>query len=743
MKTKGITSAGYNQLRWVVLLLAIAVILPTVCLLWFMSQVVRNERLAVKQKLTDVYTQRLEKLSERIDELWSARIEMAEQQTVLKRQPVKMFEMLAGRDSIAGGSKACDSIIIFDSNRKLVYPLVVDEGRPDELSEEFDEAWGVEFAQANFDEALRLYEQIAGSFVDDYTRYSALMGQVRCLKKLGEIERAITLCRKIAYGQYPEDVSSSTISLSARARILLVELKKGTQKGLSRSDLQNLIGSAINYTPGSSYIFLPMGSQTRTFLLRKAIEIVEESDWAEELQQEVSKAKELLSAEELAVAVLDRYYTGVVSEPWYEDDALKLITLVRTTLDTIDEEVKWSWTEQLRQISTILDSLQTKQESTARFQRPEFNTPFDSWSEDSIRKLSLPEEVYGMYHNTEDKTYLLLQKADGFNSDFDLCGDALKESGVSYRITDNFGSYACGLENPEKAAFVTMPLGRFFLGWQIAIHFTDIDIFEKTAGKQAVLYMWAGLLAIAVMVAAGLLAAQAVGRQIKTNKLKNDFIATVSHELKTPLASMRVLVDTLLEGNYKDQQQVNEYLHLTSKENERLSRLIDNFLTFSRMERNKQAFNMVKAKPVAIAHAAVEAVKTKFDQSHCEFKMEICDDLPDVLADRDAMVTVLVNLLDNGCKYSYDEKKIELRTYNENGLVCFSVSDKGIGMSRRSVRKIFKRFYQADRSLTRHTEGCGLGLSIAKFIVDAHKGTISVESKLGEGSTFTIRLNSV
>src|SRR4030042_4811045 len=157
----------------------------------------------------------------------------------------------------------------------------------------------------------------------------------------------------------------------------------------------------------------------------------------------------------------------------------------------------------------------------------------------------------------------------------------------------------------------------------------------------------------AAMIAAGLLALQVIGRQIRLNKLKNDFIATVSHELKTPLASRRVLVDTLLEGNYKDQQQVREYLELTSKENTRLSRLIDNFLTFSRMERNKQAFEIVKTNPALIAHAAAEAVKTKFANRRCHFKLHIAEDLPYVMADRDAMVTVLVNLLDNEYKYSY------------------------------------------------------------------------------------------
>jgi signal transduction histidine kinase len=161
------------------------------------------------------------------------------------------------------------------------------------------------------------------------------------------------------------------------------------------------------------------------------------------------------------------------------------------------------------------------------------------------------------------------------------------------------------------------------------------------------------------------------------------------------------------------------------------------------MERNKQAFAMARTSPAAIAHDAAEAVKTKFSKGRCNFKVNIPEDLPDVTADRDAMVTVLVNLLDNAYKYSYDDKQIELRVFSENGSVCFCVSDNGAGISRRSVKRIFNRFYQVDRSLARRAEGCGLGLSIAKFIIDAHKGTISVESKPGEGSTFTICLNSV
>jgi len=732
------------------LLLAIAVILPTVCLLWFMSQAVRNERLAVKQELTNVYEQRLELMSERLDDLWSARIDSVMQKAAAELEPVEMFALLTGRDDGAEGTNICDAVVIYHSSGKAIYPVAGDGENPDEFPDEFNNAWGAEFTEKDYAKAIGLYGKIARSHYDDYVRCSALMGNVRCLRKLGEIEKAIVLCREMAYGQTPDNLSFSSVSLITRARVLLVELKAKTQDGLSRSDLQELVDSAINYTPGGDSGFLQMPSQTRVFFLRKAIEIAEESEWSEELKSQVSRAKALLSTEELAVAFLDRYDTSDVPDPWSEDATIKLVALLRATQTTI-EGVEWSsWTEQLteqlkRQISTVLDSYQAtiEKKGTGATERSALSALLELWPEDSVRRLELPEPVFGTYHSHGDRAYLLLQKTGTLGSDFELCGDGLDKLGISYRITDNSAAYVSGLENPQKPAFLKAPLGRFFPGWQVEIHFKDVDIFEQTADRQKVMYLWAGLLAIAVMLSAGLLTAHIVGKQIRTNKLKNDFIATVSHELKTPLASMRVLVDTLLEGNYRDQQQVTEYLELVSKENERLTGLIDNFLTFSRMERNKQAFAMTRTSPAAIARDAAEAVKTKFNAGQCEFQMDISEDLPDVPADRDAMITVLVNLFDNAYKYSYDDKRIELRAFAQDGSVCFCVSDNGVGMSRRSVKKVFERFYQADRSLSRGTEGCGLGLSIAKFIVDAHKGSISVESKPGEGSVFTVKLPAV
>ena len=354
--------------------------------------------------------------------------------------------------------------------------------------------------------------------------------------------------------------------------------------------------------------------------------------------------------------------------------------------------------------------------------------------------LGTKDKLYGQYGVSDGHIILKVNDQQRMENIFNDYIKKIQSLPARCRIYDENGNFVVGCDNVRAVLkFKTHLNSSYFHDWSTELYVDD-SAFKIVADRQITVYMWAGVLVVILIISSGVVAGSTINKQIKLNKLKNDFIATVSHELKTPLASMRVLADTLLEGNYKDQKQATEYLQLICKENKRLSGLIDNFLTFSRMERNKQAFEIVKTCPASITRAATDAVKTKFNKCRCEFKVEIGDDLPDVLADQDAMVTVLVNLLDNAYKYSYDDKHIELRVFKDNGSVCFRVSDNGIGLSQRAIKKIFKRFYQVDRSLSREAEGCGLGLSIAKFIVDAHKGSISIESKPGAGTIFTVEL---
>ena len=249
-----------------------------------------------------------------------------------------------------------------------------------------------------------------------------------------------------------------------------------------------------------------------------------------------------------------------------------------------------------------------------------------------------------------------------------------------------------------------------------------------------------GVIALAAVGALALLAVRLIRRQAAVAQLRNDLVANVTHELKTPLASMRLLVDTLLRAPVINQETAREYLQLIARENLRLSRLIDNFLAFSRMERNKQAFDFSPTAPKDIVDAAAAAVRERFHSPECRFEARAAPDLPPVTADAGALVTALLNLLDNAYKYSGDQKEILLRAGAADGGVAFAVQDNGIGLPPRETRRIFRRFYQVDPRMARTGGGCGLGLSIVQFIVKAHHGTVRVESEPGRGSTFTISL---
>ncbi len=278
------------------------------------------------------------------------------------------------------------------------------------------------------------------------------------------------------------------------------------------------------------------------------------------------------------------------------------------------------------------------------------------------------------------------------------------------------------------------------IGWSVALQLTGDDPFVLAADKRISAYLWTGAIVVGTIALLTVVIGRFVSAQMKLARIRNDLVATVTHELKTPLASMRALVDTMLQGRCRDQQQRNEYLELISTENERLTRLIDNFLAFSRMERNKQAFDFEKTHIDSIIAAAAEAMRERFASPNNQLKSEIEPNLPAVRADADALTTVLINLLDNAHKYTGDDKHIVCRAYGDNGLICLEVQDNGIGLSRRAVKKVFDRFYQVDQSLSRSRAGCGLGLSIVQFIVKAHGGTISVTSELGKGTTFSVKL---
>lgn len=679
MRSSQEINPGYSRLRWVILLLGVAVILPTICLVWFMTRAIKNERLAVRQKLVNICEDFALRYSHMSDEFWSVRKSIVLKE-LIERPAVDMFYAMT-----FSGSQA-DGAIIFEKD-KVIYPIE-ENAVSDETTEELEKALQLEFSRQDYLSALEFYKDIIAGSNSELTHRKAQMGVVRCSMRLGNINDAISCCRDVVFtdigGGGGGKSFGQVAQIRANAALLLAQLfekNKDTQPARFAEYLRNVFAMVNHYaSQNPGYRELP--SSQRIFLYEQAMVIYERN---KELPQEVfahhiELAGRMAQAEKLSLTILEKHYnllrqSGADGKPYR----------VRHT--------------------------------------PGFYFAKYSAGDSRCVLLFSRETLLAHFKRWQEESPLLLP--------FD------------WRIIDNAGQYIAGITVPPTRPLFTSSMGSYLSDWKLEFYIRDKAGFDQTAKSQITMYLWAGVLVIVLMLASGGFAVQVIGRQIKLNKLKNDFIATVSHELKTPLSSMRVLVDTLLEGNYNEQKQATEYLRLVSKENERLSRLIDNFLTFSRMERNKQAFDMVEVSPDAIAKNAAEAVQTKFNHESCKFSVTIDDNLPSIMADKDAMVTVLVNLLDNAYKYSYDNKQIELKVFSEDSFVCFSVKDNGIGMTRRQMKRVFDRFYQADSSLSRREEGTGLGLSIVKFIVDAHKGQITVESKPNKGTTFTVKLTAI
>jgi signal transduction histidine kinase len=281
--------------------------------------------------------------------------------------------------------------------------------------------------------------------------------------------------------------------------------------------------------------------------------------------------------------------------------------------------------------------------------------------------------------------------------------------------------------------------GTWLPGWQLSYVPLEPSPFDDVAARRRTAYLSVAIAGIGLIAIAGVLVGGGLRRHLRVARLKTDLVAAVSHEMRTPLASMRVLVDGLRADVVLDPVKTREYLDLLAVESSRLTRLIDSFLTFSRLDRGNDRTHLALVSPSDVVSSALDAIRERVPPTG-EVHTDIERELPLVRADRDSLSTALVNLLDNAIKYSPAAPRIEVRVRRDGSFISFAVTDNGIGIAPREQRRIFKRFYRVDQRLARDTSGVGLGLSIVELIARRHGGRVQVASDLGKGSTFEVRI---
>ena len=237
-----------------------------------------------------------------------------------------------------------------------------------------------------------------------------------------------------------------------------------------------------------------------------------------------------------------------------------------------------------------------------------------------------------------------------------------------------------------------------------------------------------------IVVLRDMTASRELDRLRKLDTMKSEFVANVSHELKTPLTSIKAYTEALLDMT--SEGQVKQFLKVIDEESDRLLFLINDLLNVSRIQSGKMKLNVARTAPGAVIEEILGISKVHSDKH--ELVVEIAPGLPLMWLDKEKLKEVMVNLISNGIKYSPKGGKVWVRMFLEGSNLKIQVQDQGIGVSKENLPKLFQAFYRVDSSHTAEIAGTGLGLVIVKAIVEQHGGRIWIDSELGQGSTVSI-----
>lgn len=294
-----------------------------------------------------------------------------------------------------------------------------------------------------------------------------------------------------------------------------------------------------------------------------------------------------------------------------------------------------------------------------------------------------------------------------------------------------------------KRPFVAAEIGEALPHWEIALY--QLNPGKITASAVTLKYTFALLVTLLLLaiVIGGWLIVRDLDRELRLAKQKTDFVSNVSHELKTPLTSIRMFAELLAEGRVSDAEKQRGYLNIITAESARLTRLINNVLDFAHMERGEKKYQMRPLDLATVTRDSAESLRAHLESNGFKLQLELPANPVSITGDADALAQILVNLLSNAEKYSGESHEISLRL--RVATLPFphaelQVLDRGPGVSKGCEEKIFEQFYRAHDSLSSGIQGSGLGLTLARQIARAHGGELNYAAREGGGSCFTLTL---
>jgi len=321
-----------------------------------------------------------------------------------------------------------------------------------------------------------------------------------------------------------------------------------------------------------------------------------------------------------------------------------------------------------------------------------------------------------------------------------LYGGIVSTRRLCVALTGPFGEELLRVRQPGPARSARVqPLGGPFEGYSVRVAPAADAPAVWVTRFIGLMTTFIGVMGMVIIVAtiAGLMYAV---RQLELAHLKSSFVSNVTHELKTPIALIRLAAETLELRRFSTPEEGQAFLGGIVRETLRLQQLVDNILDFARLEAGRATFRFETVDLLAVVRETVGHFRPRLEQQGFQIEVDLPESLPPVRGDAVMLQHCLLNLLDNALKYSRTHREVKVTAAARGNWVTAAVSDRGIGIAPRDQKRVFEKFVRVETGLVHDTKGAGLGLSLVQLIVRAHGGRVELVSSAGEGSTFTLVL---
>jgi len=328
--------------------------------------------------------------------------------------------------------------------------------------------------------------------------------------------------------------------------------------------------------------------------------------------------------------------------------------------------------------------------------------------------------------------YLLNHEINSVMEDFPFSQEA------SFAVSTLTGQQLLGNSSPSaKRHTVTEYFENNFPPWRVEFFTGGMEDFGIVNIKKN-FYFWTILTILVLLTFGTVLVVSTIAHEMEVLRIKSDFVSSVSHEFKTPITSIKALIERLRQGKVKSSHKKKEYYSVISQDADKLNSLVRNILDFSKVEEGRSEYIFKETDVAQLVEDEIENFERAKIYAGIKIDLQISRNIPRLYVDSVAFSLALNNILENAVKFSLGEKEIFVKVTKDAENIIIEVEDKGMGISSSDMDKIFDKFYQGKSATQQSVKGTGLGLTLVKHVMDAHEGKVLVKSKIGQGSTFSL-----